>query len=200
MSTRRNAAPTEADIAAAAALLGVPAGTPAAEVKRAWRAAVRVTHPDRVDGTARRAAEHLAAGLNEARDILLAVAPAGTEARPFGWDHGAPHPPDGTWDAAVPTVPTVPTQDPAVRVRPAMDAPTQILTAVPAPVQAQAVPDLPRPWAAAPSAPSDPGAHPTASGRPRPVRETIGIVVLLVLAGAAAVLAVYQFLGGLIPH
>lgn len=84
MSARARPAPTAAEIAGASALLGVPAGAPADEVRRAWRAAVRVTHPDRVDGAARSAAEHLAAGLNEARDVLVAVAGTHVDALPFG--------------------------------------------------------------------------------------------------------------------
>lgn len=169
MSARPRPEPTEAEVADAAALLGVAPGAAAPEVKRAWRAAVRVTHPDRVDGPARHAAEHLAAVLNESRDVLLAVAGRGPGPMPFGArPETVPAPPTGSWEAAT--------------------------TGVAAP---QPAPDLPRPVVAA--APPPPAAV-VASGRARPVREAIGIVVLLTLVGAAAVLVVYQILGGFLLH
>lgn len=184
MSARRTSVPTTAEVADAAALLGVAPGSPPREVKRAWRSAVRVTHPDRVDAGARRAAEHLAAGLNEARDVLLEVAGVPQEATPFGARPGAgtvevPTPPNGTHDHPTETVAVTvaPVQHPH---GPAPDLPSPLASAGPDPVPGTGTPS------------------PGASGRARPVRETIAIVILLALVVAAVILAVYQLLGGLV--
>jgi hypothetical protein len=62
----------------AAALLGLPAGAPAAEVDRAYRDQVSRCHPDRVAGlhpAIRGQAEGLTVALNAARDLLLGRAP-----------------------------------------------------------------------------------------------------------------------------
>lgn len=170
MSVRPRPEPTEAEVHDAAALLGVAPGASSSEIKRAWRAAVRVTHPDRVDGQARRAAEHLAAVLNEARDVLLAVAGTRPGPVPFGGrPEAVPAPPTGSWEAAVP---------PGVDARP--------------------VADLPRPVAPAPPPTPADAVTVVSSGRARPVREAIGVIAVLALLGAAAVLVVYQLLGGLL--
>jgi curved DNA-binding protein CbpA len=62
----------------AAALLGLEAGAPAAEVDRAYRDQVSRCHPDRVAGlhpAIRGQAEGLTVALNAARDLLLGRVP-----------------------------------------------------------------------------------------------------------------------------
>ena len=71
----------------AAALLGIPAGSPPSEVERAYRDQVTRCHPDRVAGlhpTIRGQAEGLTVALNTARDLLLGRAPTRRAQRASG--------------------------------------------------------------------------------------------------------------------
>ncbi|MBX7159164.1 MAG: J domain-containing protein [Acidimicrobiia bacterium] len=190
MSARPRPTPTDADVADAAALLGVTPGAPPAEIKRAWRAAVRVTHPDRVDGPPRRAAEHLAAVLNEARDVLLAVAGRPRGPVPFGAvDDVTPAPPTGTWEGAV-----------AQKSPPAVQSPSPEPYRATTTAEIPTMADLPRPVAARTHTSASSGQAPVTADKAWPFRAAIGLVVLVALLSAAAVLVVYQLLGELFPH